>query len=154
MDKRIVCTILAVVFFCASAFSTYYFYRKYKEAADQYIKVPAKWESSGAYDTYFNTVKKNEDEKKISLIMMFLVSGSCLLLSIVFIVLAAISESEYNVQYRTSAGGDDLDYQIEKYIDLHVNVSIDEISRALKIPRKEVKRRLKDLMDQGRIEKL
>lgn len=47
-----------------------------------------------------------------------------------------------------------LDYRIERYVDLHGKVTAEEISHAFKLPKKEARKRLSGLVHQGYINRL
>jgi len=48
----------------------------------------------------------------------------------------------------------DLDYRIERYVDLHGKATAEEISHAFKLPKKEARKRLNGLVCQGYISRL
>lgn len=48
----------------------------------------------------------------------------------------------------------DLDNRIERYIDLHGKVSVEDVSHAFKLPKREARKHLESLVSQGYIRRL
>jgi predicted HTH transcriptional regulator len=87
--------------------------------------------------------------------MLFFVGGACFLLAIVFIIFTAVTKpDEYYNEYGGYSENEDLDCRIVRYVELHDNVTIDQISHAFKLPKEEARKRLDNLMGQGYIHRL